>query len=241
MIRLLFSALTAVFLCSCAAKPVHDLSYVSGEIKERTTFGLSDKKLSEGLLIPEAISISDGLTQEEAVAVALWNNPEFHSSLSALGIARADLAEASMIKNPVFSFLFPVGPKQLESKIFFPIDFIWQRPSRVAAAKLNAESIAENLVLNGLGLVRDVNIAFNDFLSKRRIAELSQRNAEVLSEKAGLYQARYREGDISEMEFSVLRNKIMAGDIIYSSREYYSWLLKRIEVFRNNSSISGSD
>jgi hypothetical protein len=59
--------------------------------------------------IPSGIRLDDGLTPDEAVAVALWNNAAFQVSVSALGFARADLLEAGVLTNPVLSLLFPVG------------------------------------------------------------------------------------------------------------------------------------
>ncbi len=88
--------------------------------------------------MPPEARIEDGLTSQEAVAIALWNSPSFLATLADLGIARADLVEAGLLRNPVFSLLFPWGPKQLESTLQFPFDALWQRPRRVAAARLNA-------------------------------------------------------------------------------------------------------
>ena len=59
--------------------------------------------------LPPDASIDDGLTSQEAVAIALWNSPSFQATLADLGIARADLVEAGLLRNPVFSLLFPVG------------------------------------------------------------------------------------------------------------------------------------
>src|SRR5689334_14168492 len=64
--------------------------------------------------LPPDVNLTDGITQEEAVAVALWNSPSFQATLTDLGIARADLAEAGLLRNPILSLLFPVGPKQME-------------------------------------------------------------------------------------------------------------------------------
>jgi cobalt-zinc-cadmium efflux system outer membrane protein len=67
-----------------------------------------------------------------------------------------------MLPNPAFSLLFPLGPKQLEFTLSYAIDILWQRPGRVAAARPNAEKVAENLVNHGLALVCNVYISFAD-------------------------------------------------------------------------------
>ncbi len=102
------------------------------------------------------------MTQEEAVAVALWNIADFQVSLSELGFARADLLEAGLLTNPVLSLLFPVGPKQFEMALKWPVEALWQRPRRVAAARLAADAAAERLVQAGLDLVLAVKVAHAD-------------------------------------------------------------------------------
>ena len=51
--------------------------------------------------LPADVSIDDGLTETEAIAIALWNNSGFQESLADLGIARADLVQAGLLRNPV--------------------------------------------------------------------------------------------------------------------------------------------
>ena len=62
-----------------------------------------------------------------------------------MGFARADLLEAGLLLNPVLSLLFPVGPKQLEATLKWPIDVLWQRPRRVASARFAADRVAAGL------------------------------------------------------------------------------------------------
>ena len=90
--------------------------------------------------LPAGVTAEDGLTQDEAVAIALWNSPTFLVNLADLGIARADVAQAGLLRNPVFSLLLPWGPKQLEATLRWPIDALWQRPRRLAAARVSADA-----------------------------------------------------------------------------------------------------
>ncbi len=98
---------------SCAArKETPDVGDVAGRIEERT--GARPRSTADTTnaanQLPPGVSLDDGLTQTEAVAVALWNNAAFQASLTELGFARADLADAGLLRNPVLSLLFPVGP-----------------------------------------------------------------------------------------------------------------------------------
>jgi len=60
---------------------------------------------AEGTALPPGVTLADGLTQDEAVAVALWDNPDFLMQLANLGFARADLVDAGLLQNPVLSLL----------------------------------------------------------------------------------------------------------------------------------------
>ena len=134
------------------------------------------------------------------MAIALWNSPSFQATLADLGIARADLVEAGLLRNPVFSLLFPVGPKQLEWTLQFPFDVLWQRPRRVAAARLNAQAVAERLVWDALSLVAQTRTAHADALIADRRLQLTIENADSVQRLTGITEARYRSGDISELE-----------------------------------------
>lgn len=121
-------------VAGCVVDSPYDRSYVSRGIEQRTDYELGQAAEPGELHFPEGISFDDGLSEDEAVAVALWNNAQFQADLAALGFARADLIEANMLANPVFSLFFPVGPKLLETRLNLPIDVLWQRPHRIAAS-----------------------------------------------------------------------------------------------------------
>lgn len=155
--------------------------------------------------IPEGVALRDGLTEDEAVAVALWNNATFNADLTALGFARADLKEAGLLRNPVLSVLFPVGPKQLEAALNLPIEILWQRPRRVAAARANVRRVAESLEQNALNLVRDVRLAYADVVLAQDRARLAAGVVETRRPIPTIMEARLRVGDISELEMNGAR------------------------------------
>ena len=186
----------------CAAQSPYDRCYVSTGIKERTDYQLGQATQPGQFSFPEGISLDDGLSEDEAIAVALWNNAQFQADLAALGFARADLIEANMLANPVFSLLFPIGPKALEMGLDVPIDFIWQRPRRLAAAKLDAQSLSENLIEHGLALIRDVQTTYANLWSAEERVRLAEQNARLRIQMAELAQAQLKAGDISELAAS---------------------------------------
>lgn len=150
--------------------------------------------------IPPGVSLDDGLTPDEAVAIALWNSAEFRVQLTDLGFARADLLEAGLLKNPVLSLLFPLGPKQLEATLRWPVEVLWERPRRVAAARLNVDRVASALEQSGLNLAAEVKLAYLELTLARDRAQLAKDAAGQLEQIRTIAAARLREGDISELE-----------------------------------------
>jgi cobalt-zinc-cadmium efflux system outer membrane protein len=186
-------------------------------MRERTGHTI---KPNDGAALPPGVTLEDGLTADEAVAIALWNSPSFQVTLADLGLARADLVEAGLLRNPVLSLLFPWGPKQFEWTLQFPFDALWQRPRRVAAAQLNLESVSQRLVWDGLTLVADVRGAFVDaIISERRLA-LTEESAVLTRRVADLTEARLRAGDISDLESRSARSDAARLAVLRTASEY---------------------
>ena len=211
---------TMVTAAACATTGAPERAHVATALDERT--GATAKGLapaeSRVWSAPPGTSIEDGLSIDEAVAIALWNNPDFQTALTSLGMARADVIEAGTLKNPVFSLLFPWGPKQLEFTVTWAVDAIWQRPKRIANARLNGEAVAQQLVGGGLRVVADVRLAFFDvMLSERRLA-LTTDLASYSGQAAKLAEGQLRAGDISEFEAGLARADSLRLEVARLSR-----------------------
>jgi len=198
------SGMVILLAAGCSVQSPYDRSYVSTGIKERTGYELRQVTGPNEPDLPEGVSFDDGLSEDEAVAIALWNNAQFQADLAALGFSRADLIEANMLANPEFSLLFPIGPKLLETDLSIPIQALWQRPRRIAAAQLNAQTLSEDLIEHGLGLIRDVQTAYTDLWLARERANLAKEDAQLRSGMADLARGRLEAGDISELAASAV-------------------------------------
>ncbi len=212
--RIIGISTLSVLFSGCAVHSVHDRSYVSESLASRTGHELPPA-VGEELKLPEGMSLEDGLTEDEAVAIALWNNAQFQADLVMLGLARADLKQAGMLSNPLLSLLFPWGPKQFEATLTLPFEFLWQRPKRVAAAKLDVERVAENLIQHGLNLVRDVKFAYHELIFARKKSEIAREEAALLGEMAGIAGDRLAYGDISGLEETSVR--LEASNVLEAS------------------------
>lgn len=175
---------------------------VSKQIEDRTGHGLN---LTAKSMLPAGVSLDDGLSEDEAVAVALWNNPTLQADLTALGLARADLIEAGQLRNPNLTLIFPFSFRVLEAVALWPFDAIWQRHHRVAAAKLEQDRISQSLVINAIDLVRDVRLAYADYALAQSRSRIAAQASRERGEIAVIVNAQFRAGEISELETNASR------------------------------------
>ena len=221
----------AFALGACAARgTAPGRTDVGDAIRERAGATIRTEPGAPGL--PQGVSLDDGLTMEEAVAVALWNSPAFEATLTELGLARADLVEAGMLRNPVLSLLFPWGPKQLEWTLQFPAEVLWQRPRRMAMASANARAVGERLVFEGLRLVAETRQAFVDAGAVDLRARLAAENLSLTERIAGIADARLRAGDISELEARAARADAAQGRAAVRALEHEQTLSRIALAYR---------
>lgn len=210
---------TALVTTGCAARTgVPTIRDVDASIRERSPE--ASLRLDATSQAPPDVNIADGLTQEEAVAIALWNSPSFQATLVDLGVARADLVDAGLLRNPILSLLFPVGPKQLEFTLQFPFEVFVQRPARVSAAKSNVQAVGQRLVWDGLSLIAQVRGAHADALVADRRLLLANENATLTRRLADIADARLRAGDISDLEARAPRNDALRTAVVQRAAQH---------------------
>jgi len=178
---------------------------VSLGIERRTGHGIEPASHAIDDAGSSGVTMADGISEDEAVALALWNNAAFQESLADLGVTYADLVQAGLLTNPTFSILFPLGPKQLEFTALFPIEALWLRPRRIAMAETESERLAERLVQNGLDLTRDVRVAYAEVIRSGKRAAFTEQATLLHAHIAELAEARQRAGDASALEISAAR------------------------------------
>lgn len=195
----------AVLATGCASSGnVPDRTSLDKALRERINHGV---RINETDAVPPGVNAGDGLTPDEAVALALWNNPAFLVTLDDLGFARADLIEARQIRNPVLSLLFPWGPKQFEATLQLPIDAIWQRPRRVKAAQFDADAMAARLMSDGLGVMAQARTTYLQASAAEARQRLARESADLWGRLRAVADARFREGDISDFEARAVRSE----------------------------------
>ncbi len=192
---------------------------VSDALCERMGNGLGPGCGLQGGSIPACVDVADGLTEDEIVALTLWNNAAYHELLAQLGVARGQLLDAGLLTDPQLIVLLPVGVKQLEWVSFQFVDALWLQPVRVRAAELDLFQLAEQMIQNGLDVARDARIAHAELLLAQQRAELTARALGLRNDIAALAERRLDAGEISELEATSTRIEALQAEAIAASAE----------------------
>ena len=205
--HLLLVSLLAPSLCSASPQQVTDVeSTVQQRIGKRVEIR-RDVVVDEEIAHAVRAMLRGTLTADRAVQIALLNNRELQATFEDIGIARADLTEAGLLKNPVFdtSARFPDRPPSATNLEFGIVqDFLdlLMIPLRkkVAANELaRAELRAGDAVLK---LAAEVRSAFYTLQGKQmlftRLGSLGNTYAAALE----LSLRQHEAGNISDLELA---------------------------------------
>lgn len=168
-------------------------------------YRLNDSATPGYFSLPSTVTVSDGISMDEAVAISLYNNAQFQSDLAAIGIAEADLVDAGLVSNPLLRYLLPSGGLNVSGYVNFGFDLLWQRPRRIAFASAEIDRITQNMVQRGYTVIRDVQTAFADWQLALDRTMIIRENARIRGEIARLNHIRFTSGEISELEVSTVR------------------------------------
>lgn len=189
----------SIALLACTPTAPRTQADVARELRARV--GHAPGKLGKGHTeVPPGVSLQDGLSENDAAALALWNSADFQATLAQLDFARADLLEAGALPNPVLSLLFPLGPKQLEGNLSWDISWLWKRPARVAAKKLDMVRVAKELVQHGLDLARGARVLHAQAMRSQLRTALLAESAQIRARIAEIADVKLRAGAASELE-----------------------------------------
>jgi cobalt-zinc-cadmium efflux system outer membrane protein len=188
-------------LTGCQTAPhAPDRSTVAAHLTQRVGHTIPCCTEPCEITFPPGASLDDGLTADEAISIALWNNAAFQELLVDLGLARGDLIQAGLLPNPEFVYYFPMSEKPFKYLLDFPIEAIWLRPIRVRSAASEADRTAARLSQAGLDLMRDVRQAYADVVLAKERVRIAGESMSLRGRIADLAERRFKAGDASQQE-----------------------------------------
>ena len=197
---------TLLSVTGCHSVPVVcDRDCVSSKVAARTGHSLVSELGCGQVVFPNGASLSDGLSEEEAVLIALWNNAAFQEQLVDWKIAHGDLVQAGLLPNPELYFVFAAVDKPYKYAVDFPIEALWLRPIRIAAAERESARVCERLTQLGLDLIRDTRQAYADLQLARGRLRVADQAEELRQRITSFAQKRLDGGDASPQELATAK------------------------------------
>lgn len=185
--------------------PSADRAQVSQRIEQRMGHSLGSCAIPDKIALPENLDIFQKLSEDQAVLIALWNNPLFQEMLVDLKLTKADLVQANMLPNPEVLYYFSAPDKPFRYLADFPIEALWLRPIRLKAAEQENARAAERLTQVALDLIRDTRQAYADLLLAKERVRVAADASKLRGRIAELAETRLKNGDASVQEASTAK------------------------------------
>src|SRR5216110_122311 len=146
--------------------------------------------------------LSRPLTAESAVQIALLNNHTLQATYEELGIAQADLVEAGLLRNPIFTFerRFPGQAAEIDLlKEFIDILLLPLR-KRIAAAQFEAAKLRVGHEI--LKTAAEVRAAFYEHQGDQQLVDLRKTVAEATERSAETALRMQQAGNLRNLDLA---------------------------------------
>jgi len=153
---------------------------------------------------PRVPALLEGeLTADKAVAVAMANSPRLQATLAELGVARADLLQASVVRNPLFELevRFPQDPfRPYELRLAQTLVDLFQLPRRRALGRAAFDAAKLRIASAVIRFAAGVRADHTELLASSQRVALSRTNVEAARAAAELAQRQHDAGNITDLE-----------------------------------------
>lgn len=135
--------------------------------------------------------LSDGLSRNDAVEIALANDPSLQARFDGLGLARADYVQAGLFTNPQLGGYvgFPLDLDGSAMTLLIFLSDLWIVPAREAVAETQLAQAVQEAAAAGIDTALSAEEAYDAVLYRERLVELERRNL-ALRRKAMEREAR---------------------------------------------------
>ena len=206
---LLAATLPFVFV-GCRTNPVTGFDDVQKTVSTRTGQAVEwPRTVAENDKTEQAIAqlLTQDLTADTAVQIALLNNRGLRAMLEEIGIARADLIQAGLVRNPEFfaSVRFPDRPPSgTRTEFSLTQDFLdlLMLPLRKRLAAVQFEQTRLRVSHQILQLVPEAKAAFYTYQAREQLLKRLQAIVEVNEAGVDLNLRQHKAGNITDLELA---------------------------------------
>ena len=181
---------------------------------------------------PEAVppdwSTAVVLPMDETVALALRNNRTLRADLEMIGQADAELLQASLMQNPMISFMvmFPDGGGRSMLRgtgiPIQPLQDLWLIPFRKKAATAMLQQAVLRVADRAIETAATVKAAYVKLQYTQRAIALLQENMRLAEQSAQLVQSRQVAGQATQVAYNLahIRYQRLRSELLTMESEY---------------------
>jgi len=149
--------------------------------------------------------IATPLTVESARQIAVMRNPQIVAEYARLGIAQADVVDASRIANPSFggSALRDGGPAKITMGLSLPLADLLLLPSRRRFAEAGYVRAQQLIAAQLITLASDISQAWYEAAGAQQVAAMRDAVSRAAAASAELARRYHEAGNISALEFEL--------------------------------------
>jgi cobalt-zinc-cadmium efflux system outer membrane protein len=201
--------LWCVVIAGCNISPPAPATSVHQLVSERTKFDIPfDQDHSPAVDSAVTDLLSQPLTADTAVHIALLNNRTLAVQLEEVGIAEADYVAASQIKNPSIYVDFrppdrgPSRATDIEASATEDVLDILLLPLRKKIAQQGMDRAAMLSADAALQLIHDVRVAFFTFIADQQKLKLQQQMTDAAAASEEFARRQHDAGNINDLDWA---------------------------------------
>ncbi|QRK05665.1 TolC family protein [Archangium violaceum] len=228
MSRLLPMVALSLFAAGCATlSPERGHAELGALVRERVSVPTGWEKGSppaEEVRTHVLELLRDGLSREEAVRIALVNNPSLQVEYEALGVSQAEMVEAGLLRNPTIGAQVraPNEPGLglgIEFSIVQELLDLFMLPARKRIARQQFETDVLRAAHEALSVVAETREAYTAAQAAERLLRYQAQIVAAAEAAATLARMQYDAGNISELDLGITQTAWEEARLALASEE----------------------
>jgi cobalt-zinc-cadmium efflux system outer membrane protein len=160
---------------------------------------------------------ADGLTLDEALALALLNNRRLHASFLELGVGRADFVQAGLLRNPSLglAFLWPSGggAERFGADLMGSVADLWQLRQRKDLARLGLDARILDVSRLAGELVFETRSAHLETLAAARARDVAEQNLALAKNLHASVRRQLELGVATKTEEGLAQGRVLDAEL----------------------------
>jgi cobalt-zinc-cadmium efflux system outer membrane protein len=228
MRRLLPTVGLSLFAAGCATmSPERGHAELGAMVQERVSVPTGWEKGSppaEEVRARVVELLRDGLTREEAVRIALVNNPGLKAEYEALGIAQAELVQAGLLRNPTLGaqVRFPNEPGlglNVEFSLVQELLDVFMLPARKSIARRQFEADVLRTAHEALKVVAEAREAYTSLQAAELLLRNQARIVATTEAAAELSRLQHEAGNIPGLDAAISQSAWQEARVVLAREE----------------------